>query len=156
MVTRLYRCFSTKILSTDGNTIVCLHPKKIPTIVESKSFRIRNQVLQNRNVLSPQEIELVKKCRAQDPSVWTINTLASLFNVRRVDISRLAPATKERQMQLDEDRKMLKMLPLRQRRTIIAKKEATRQKKLKTYLSQLNCEDFPGLKNEKLKEFNQK
>lgn len=141
------RFFSGKTLSCNGQTIICLHPKIIPNRMESKPFRNRKQLVKKVERLAPQQIKMVRKLRSEDPSVWTINTLASLFNVRRVDISHVSPASKERQIQLDNDREALRGLPLRQRRTILNKREFDRQSKLKEYLIQLNYE-FPGHKTD--------
>ena len=113
--------------------------------MDSKPFRNRKNFVKKVEILTAEQIDMVRKLRSEDSSVWTINTLASLFNVRRVDISRLSPASKERQIQLDQDREGLIGLPLRQRRTILNKREADRQRKLKEYLLKLNYE-FPGLK----------
>ncbi len=139
---------STKILSSNGNTIICHHPKRLPNIMESQATRTKKQYVQKSasTRLTEDQVDMVRKLRVEDSSVWTVSTLASLFNVRRVDVSRLSPAPKDRQNQLDKDREMLKTLPLRQRRGMLARRETTRQKKLHNYLSQMKY-DFPGLNN---------
>lgn len=144
----LFRRFiSSKYLSADEQTIICYHPRQTPDIAESKPVKtVKKPCLEQRSYLQQEEIEIVKQLRGEDSSVWSINTLASLFNVKRSYITRIAPANKERQIQLDEDRQAIQNLPLRQKRTILARRETARKNKLQNYLQTLNY-DFPGLKN---------
>ena len=144
VVLRGIRFVSTKILSRDRNTIICLHPKKEPLYTESRPLKPYKHFINTKKTLTPQQVEMVQKLRAEDPSVWTVNTLASLFNVRRGDIRKFAPASKERQAVLDEERKALIGLPLRKRRQILMRREETRQQKLKLYLSKLDYK-FPAM-----------
>ena len=134
---------SSYLLSTDQSTIVCVHPKCDPPLGLSKPLKMSKPVIK-RESLTQEQTNIVKRLRSQDPSVWTVNTLARLFNVRRADISNVVPTNQERVHHLEKEREILSSLPVRKRRIYVTKKEAERQKKLEEYISKMNY-DFPGL-----------
>lgn len=131
-------------MSRDRQIIVCVHPTRPTPISESKPLRPLNPSVQAlRDALTPEEVKVVRRLRAVDGALWTVNTLARHFNVRRRVISEVAPASLERQRELDEEKaKMAAMRPYK-RKLYKAQKQMERQKRLEELVAK-NREQLRG------------
>ena len=86
----------------------------------------------------------MKELRAEDPSLWSIVTLARLFNVKRIAIrfedqylriqhvimmyynSKVAPADKEHQAYLDKEKAILASIKPYKRKVYLAQRQMVR------------------------------
>lgn len=130
------------LLSSDYKTIICYHPSQPHP--KSLSKPLRSPKTRN-DTLTDDQVTKIKELRTQDPSIWTVQTLAKLFNVKSRLISEVAPAGELRQQQLIEEQEQVAKMRPHKRKLYLKKREEERQTKLKEVMTHLNY-DFPGLK----------
>lgn len=115
---------------------------------DSKRLRPYKPALDKRSKsLTPEQIALVKKLRNEDGSLWTVNTLARLFNVKTALIGKVAPASLERQEELARDQELTKAMRPHRKKLHRAKQQLLRQKRLQAVLKE-NKYRFPTLNND--------
>ena len=130
------------VLSSDYKTIICHHPSQPHPISLSKPLRSPKA---RSDTLTDDQITKIKELRTQDPSIWTVQTLAKLFNVKSRLISNVAPAGELRRQQLIKEQEQIAEMRPHKRKLYLKKREEERQTKLKEAMTRLNY-DFPGLK----------
>lgn len=135
-----------QVVAADQKTIVCYHsPKPVP-LSDSKPLRKR-KVWENTRRLTDEEVTLVRKLRQEDGFIWSVATLARLFQTSPTVISRVAQASEERHKQLEEEREVLAKMRPHKRKLYVLQRQATRQSKLKELIG-ANKYSFPATKSE--------
>ncbi|XP_062522936.1 uncharacterized protein LOC134197606 [Corticium candelabrum] len=87
-----------------------------------------------KSSLSDDEVYEANRLRRNDPSLWTVNTLARMFNVKPVIISRLTRIPNERKQELDDLTKRLFYMKPYKRHKYKSELEKSRQERLRQAL----------------------
>lgn len=137
---------SYNTLNEDHSIIVCYHPKTPIPVEDSRPFgsSLQRERAANRRRLTPEQIEMAKKLRNEDPFVWTLGTLAKLFEVKPRLISHVAPIVDEvKREEVNKKQEYISRIRYHRRVRYLKKLEDEQQTKLKDALASLDYK-FPG------------
>lgn len=131
-------------LTNNERIIVCHHPKVETHFSSSKPLGPpKPGMADRRKSLLPKEAAMVKQLRNEDPFIWTVNTLASLFNVSKFLISQAAWLSEEKREEIKKESQLLERLSFYKRKKYLEKREEERKRKLEDALLKINY-TFPG------------
>ena len=134
-------------LNKDHSIIICYHPKTTTPFADSKpigsSLKEERYRKANRNLTATQTA-MIQKLRNEDPFVWTIGTLAKLFNVMPSLVSRVAPIIdEEKRNEVKKKQEYISKTRYHKRVKYLKSIEEERQAKLKEALATIEYK-FPG------------
>ena len=133
-----------RTLANKDNTIVCYHPPVPVPLSETRPLRPHGKGMAEQNhFLSPEQSEMVKKLRNDDPFVWTVGTLAKLFNVSKLAIVNASDLSEEKKERLKRAEGKFMKLHRYAKKKVLEKTEKERKAKLKKALENIDY-DFPG------------
>jgi hypothetical protein len=132
-------------LNEDQSIIISYHPRQSMMFHDTKPLwsEYREKKINNPNKLTPEQMEMAKKLRNEDPLVWNVGTLSRLFNVRPKLISHVARLSEENRRDADKRLELIAKLRYHKRVRFLKKEEEERQTRLKNALANLNYK-FPG------------
>ena len=128
------------IITKNDDLFVCHHPS-IPTPF-SQTTPLHPE-MDLRPSLTAQESKMVDKLRNQDPFVWSIGTLAKLFNVSKMTIRKASNLSSDKKKKLKEDSAVLKNAKHFKRKKLLKKREEEKMVMLKKALDEIDY-IFPG------------
>lgn len=129
-------------ITEDKTAFVCYHPKVITPYEETQPIR-PYKLLERSRHLTHDEISFVKQLRNDEPFVWSVNVLASLFNVPKQVICESAPLNKENREMVIRESELKKGMSFYQRKKFIERNNEKRKIQLKKSLENIDY-NFPG------------
>lgn len=133
-----------RTLANKDNTIVCYHPPVPVPLSETRPLRPHGKGMAEQNhFLSPEQSKMVKKLRNDDPFVWTVGTLAKLFNVSKLAIVNASDLSEEKKERLKRAEGKFMQLHRYAKKKVLEKTEKERKAKLKKALENIDY-NFPG------------
>ena len=128
------------IVTKNKDLFVCHHPRALTPFSQTTPLHHEVEI---RPSLTTEESKMVDKLRNKDPFIWSIGTLAKLFNVSRLTIRRAASLSSEKKNELKNESAVLKGAKHFKRKKLLKKREEERRVLLKKALEEMDYK-FPG------------